>query len=505
MDVSARIGTVLGLDEHRPAAYFEGSWDTWGQVRRRVERLDHLLSTAGLGAGQPVGLVTRNRPGHLCAIQALLSTRRCVVPISSIATDELVADDVARLGVPAVIAAPGDWSRAGLVDRCQALGVLGIEISGDARLVPGLEVARLRAEPLDGVAVLMPTSGTTGPPKRIRYTYDQINGALDRVARYSAATSRSLAGPPELRSGVLLSHLTLAHVGGFWAVVQGSAEGRPIALLERFEPHAWADLVAEHRVKTSALPPAMLRMVLDADVDPAKLRSLAAVGCGTAPLDPGTADKFTDRYGIPVLTAYGATEFPGGTVGWTLENYRQHWTRKRGSAGRARPGIGVRIVDPETGAVLPPGEEGILAIRSPQAATRTPDGWVRTNDLGRLDADGFLWLVGRADDAINRGGFKIVPQVVEAVLADHPAVTDAGVVGLPDDRLGEVPVAAVTVRAPVAEEELRAWVRKHLASYQVPAEIRVVEELPRTASLKVAKAELRKLLGQRAASDVSSL
>jgi acyl-coenzyme A synthetase/AMP-(fatty) acid ligase len=302
-----------------------------------------------------------------------------------------------------------------------------------------------------------------------------------------------LGGAPALRDGVVIATLALAHISGLWAVIQAAAEGRPLALLDRFDPDAWAGLVEEHQAKTSSLPPATVRMVMDADIDPARLRSLVSVGCGTAPLDPQLADEFTQRYGIPVLVSYGATEFPGGTVGWTLADHREFWNDKKGSAGRPRPGIEIRIVDAETGDPLPPDHDGILSVKSPQATTETVDGWARTNDIGHIDADGFLWLVGRADDAINRGGFKIVPQVVEAVLRDHPAVSDAAVVGVADQRLGQLPVAAVTLSAPVEPDELLDWVRRHLASYQVPAQIRIVETLPRTPSLKVSKDEIRRM------------
>jgi long-chain acyl-CoA synthetase len=266
-------------------------------------------------------------------------------------------------------------------------------------------------------------------------------------------------------------------------------------LLDRFEPRQWAALVEEHQAKLSPLPPAAMRMVMDADVPAGQLQSLVSVACGTAPLDPSLADAFTARYGVPVLTAYGATEFPGGLVGWSLEDYRQHWAHKRGSAGRARPGIQIRIVDPETNDVLSVGSEGLVSVSSPQATATSADGWIRTTDIGRMDADGFVWILGRADDAIIRGGFKVLPQVVEAALRDHPAVREAGVIGLPDERLGQVPVAAVVTDGSVQPEELIAWLRERLASYAVPVEIRVVNELPHTTSMKVAKAELRAWFG----------
>lgn len=119
---------------------------------------------------------------------------------------------------------------------------------------------------------------------------------------------------------------------------------------------------------------------------------------------------------------------------------------------------------------------------------------MRTTDLGRLDHDGFLWITGRADGAINRGGFKVLPETVESVLLRHPAVRAAGVVGVPDPRLGQVPVAGVEVGTPVTEEELREWLRERLLTYQVPARVVIVDSLPRTPSMKVSKPQLLGLL-----------
>jgi acyl-coenzyme A synthetase/AMP-(fatty) acid ligase len=235
------------------------------------------------------------------------------------------------------------------------------------------------------------------------------------------------------------------------------------------------------------LPPAALVMLLEAEVEPAKLAGLRAILCGTAPLSPEVEDRFTQRYGVAVLTTYGATEFPGGLVGWTLDDKLRVGADKRGSTGRARPGVEVRVVDAETGAPLPPDSEGAIEARTPQTVARGIDGWVRTTDVGRLDADGFLWVTGRADGAINRGGFKIMPEVVEAALAEHPAVRAAGVVGMPDQRLGQVPVAAVEASGPVTADELSGWLRERLLAYQVPARIEIVGELPRTPSMKVSR------------------
>jgi acyl-coenzyme A synthetase/AMP-(fatty) acid ligase len=270
-----------------------------------------------------------------------------------------------------------------------------------------------------------------------------------------------------------------------------------MALLERFRVEAWLDLVKRHRPKTASLVPAALRMVLDADLSPDDLSSLKSIVSATAPLPPETAVAFEEKYGVPVLISYGATEFAGGVAGWNLTDHRQWAPTKRGSVGRAHPGCELRVVNPEDGSVLPPGQQGLLEAKSLQLGLDS--GWTRTTDLAVIDEDGFLWIKGRADNVIIRGGFKVIPGQVATVLETHPSVREASVVGLADERLGQVPVAAVELEdgAPAVDgDELRAFARDHLTNYQVPKEIRVVERLPRTPSLKVSEGEVRALFEQ---------
>jgi acyl-coenzyme A synthetase/AMP-(fatty) acid ligase len=277
-------------------------------------------------------------------------------------------------------------------------------------------------------------------------------------------------------------------MSGLFRTLQNVCEGRRIALLERFRVDAWLDLVKRHRPRTVALVPAALQMVLEANVERAGLESIQVVTSGSAKLDPEVQLAFERRYGIPVLPSYGATEFAGGVAGWTLPLHVEWGERKRGSVGRPQPGRELRVVDRETGQPVASDTPGLLEIRS--------DGeWVRTTDLARIDSDGFLWILGRADDAIVRGGFKIMPAEVARVLASHPAVREASVVGIPDSRLGHVPAAAVELRsgASVSCEDLLSFARQHLAAYQMPAQVRVVDALPRTPSLKVSQPEVRAL------------
>src|SRR6185312_9810542 len=246
-----------------------------------------------------------------------------------------------------------------------------------------------------------------------------------------------------------------------------------------------------------------LRAVLDSDITRAELSSVRAVNAGTSPVEPALVDAFYEKFGIAVLIVYGATEFSGAVAGWTLRDFRAHWADKKGSVGKPFPGVRLQVVD-DKGNVLPAGETGRLQVASVTAGG-SADRWVTTSDLAHLDGDGYLYIDGRADDVIMRGGFKVAPDTVVRALRSHAAVHDAAVAGLADERLGQIPVAAVELRpaAAVTPEALLAHCRSSLTPYEVPAEVHVVDELPRGAALKVDRRRLTELLEElRATSSV---
>jgi acyl-coenzyme A synthetase/AMP-(fatty) acid ligase len=339
----------------------------------------------------------------------------------------------------------------------------------------------------------MLTSGTTGEPKRVDLSYEMLARSLAGAKHYE---SKRGAGS-KLRSGVAVIHSPLVHVAGLFRVLQCVMDGRAFALLERFTVEGWVDAVRRHRPATASLVPAALRMVLESDVERADLASLRSVISGTAPLSAADADAFTARFGIPVLASYGATEFGGGVAGWNLADHQQFWAAKRGSVGRAHPGCALRVVDPASGSVLGADAEGLLEVKAAQLGAG--GAWVRTTDLARIDADGFVWILGRADQVIIRGGFKVRPDAVRDALERHPGVRGAAVVSRADARLGAVPVAAVELRrgqAPLSPHDLIEHASATLSRYELPAEIRFVDELPRTASEKVDLAAVTALFAE---------
>jgi long-chain acyl-CoA synthetase len=462
-----RIVDVLDLQPEAPAIEYDGKWLSWGQIAEMARRIQSL-DVAELG----VGILLRNSPAHVAAFLGVLMGGGTVVVINPSRGDERIRADIESLNLPLVIGTPDDLSTLVTPTACTTTVAISDVTNlpqvnaGDG---PAPESGRA------GVAVRMLTSGTTGPPKRIDLTYDML--ARSVIGRDFDA----LPQPTELRSGVAIVNAPLVHIGGVFRVLQCVCEARAFALLDRFELDQWADAVRRHRPKAVSLVPAALRTVLHSDLTRDDLQSIRAVTSGTAPLSAEDADAFTEKFGIPVLTSYAATEFGGGVAGWTLADYQRYWHVKRGSVGRASLGAQLRVVDDE-GTPLAAGQPGLLEVKPGQLGPGAD--WMRTTDMARIDADGFLWILGRADQAIIRGGFKVMPDDVRSALESHPFVQGAAVVGRHDDRLGETPVAMVELREPIKVATLLEYLRTRLARYEIPTDVAIVEQIPRTPSGK---------------------
>lgn len=466
--LSRRIAHVLDLQPEAPAVEYAGNWHSWAQLGETARRI------ASLTAGKRVGILLRNRPAQVAALLGVLLGGGCVVVINPSRGDDRTRADIAALRLPVIIGEPDDLAQ--LVTPTPDMTVLSIsDVTGQPQVVEASESSADASRP--GVAVWMLTSGTTGPPKRVDLSYDMLAHSV------IGPDPGQAPAPTELRRGVAIVNSPLVHIGGVFRVLQCIADARSFVLLDRFELDRWADAVRNYRPRAVSLVPAALRMVLHSDLTRDDLASIRAVTSGTAPLSADDADAFTEKYGIPVLTSYAATEFGGGVAGWTLADYQQYWQTKRGSVGRASLGAQLRVVD-DDGAALAPDQAGLLEVKPGQLGPSTE--WMRTTDLARIDADGFLWILGRADQAIIRGGFKVMPDDVRTALESHPAVKGAAVVGRPDDRLGETPVAMVELRDDAVADAgaLVDFLRTRLARYEIPTDITIVDAIPRTPSGK---------------------
>lgn len=473
---------------HR-AIEFAGHWWTWADVGA----VRAALLTAGLGDlpdGAPVGVIVRQRPACLAALLAILAEGRGVVVVSPLQGDQALAADVARLGVGLLVADADDWQRPGVLQAVAAAGAVGVAVSGGLpavvqRIVEPVGSVPTTASLASEAAITVLTSGTTGPAKRLPVSW---------------STFVQLGGGPGSREprtgGAIILSLPLVTLGGLLSITRLVFGGRPLAMLERFEVWAWAALVREHRPVTIGAPPPAIPMILEAGIPPEWFEGVTAFVTASAPVDPAVAAEFEARYGIPVLQGYGATEFLGAVTGWTSELSQRFGAAKVGSVGRVLPGVRLRVVDAETGAEVEPGVEGIVEVDPPQRAEGLVAGWLRTSDRGLLDRDGFLWILGRVDEVIIRGGFKVDLGLVESALREHPAVTDACAVGMPDARLGQVPGAVVVLDpgAVASADDLLAWLRDRLPPYAVPAVVKVVAAVPSTSTMKRHRAEVLRLL-----------
>ena len=470
-------------DPNKDTAEFHGRRWTTGEMAAHVDSLDAILQSCGVPTTASVGLIARNRIGNAIAASGLFANGRSVSMVySQQAASKLVAE-VARLNLAVVIAHGEDWT-----DELEAhcAGRVQIAVSDDPDELPRLRSApdHLLAMPrsFDEQTVEILTSGTTGPPKLIPFRLESLMRFVD-----SATLGGTVKPPPST-----LVYFPLGGLGGLMHLILSLATGAFFELQERFDVDAWAAAVRRHGIESLAVSPAMVRMILERNVPREALASLKAVYGGSGELEDDVLRRFEEVYGVPLYWGYGATEFGGSLVSWTESLRQEFGHRKTGSAGRVLPGLKARITDPETGRVLGVSEKGRLKAHVPLMSAD----WIGTNDLASIDEDGFVYIHGRMDGAINRGGFKIHPETIVAALRAHPAVRDAAAFGVKDIRLGQVPLAAIEladgVDAPTADA-LMSFLREMLPPQSLPVRIEVLPALPRTQSLKVDLSRLHDL------------
>lgn len=344
------------------------------------------------------------------------------------------------------------------------------------------------------------TSGTSGAPKPVLHTHSGYLELLDRVIGPLRAGGSGSAASRERTPSPNLVPVPLALNAGIYNVLFGLRVGAEIVLLGRFDTATFATLVARFAIRSTVLPPAAMAMLTD-DPSVTSLEPLRYVRSITAPLSPLQATRFAERFDVTVLNGYGQAEI-GEVIGWTAADARAH-PGKLGAVGRPHPGVDVKVLT-DDGRQCDPDEVGELLVRPPRRAEGYADGgdlgervdaegFVRTGDLARIDRDGFVWIEGRLGEAINRGGSKVFPNQVEEVLTLAAGVREAAVVGVPDDRLGEVPVAFLVLDPDTPgpdDESLVAVCRSHLAPFKVPVAFHRVASLPRNEVGKVLRRAL---------------
>jgi acyl-CoA synthetase (AMP-forming)/AMP-acid ligase II len=477
----------------------ERSW-TRGEVRDRAEDVAAVLTAAGVETGAAVGVMLGNGVDVIATLFGVWRAGGVYVPLNPRLTDDEVAHVLDSVE-PVVVVTTRDRA-----DRF-ALPVVVADESLTTR--NGTGATDRRHDP--DVALIQFTSGTTGRPKPVLLLHSGVLTLLDGVisklrggAEPSASTDATGGDAPPKPPMPNLIPVSLSLWAGLYNVLFALRVGASVIILDGFDTTQFVTAVRRFGLRSTVLPPAAMTMLADDDAidDLAPLRFVRSI---TAPLSPLQARRFKDKFGIAVLNSYGQTEIGGEIVGWNAADSREHGDDKLGSVGRPHAGVTVRAVDDE-GNDVGPDDAGELWVMTPAlsggyadggdlADRLSPDGWFRTGDVGRVDADGFVWIEGRVSSMINRGGLKVHPGEVEEVLRLHPTVADVAVVGAPDDRLGEVPWAFVVLApgATLDPDALVALSREHLAPYKVPVRVEAIDALPRN---EVGKVLARDLVGR---------
>lgn len=511
MNIAELLTIPASMCPDQELVWSEGQASTYAEVQERVARTAGALRGLGVGPGDRVAALQTNTPAMLDALYATATLGAVFVPLNYRArADEL--SHLLSVAAPRVLLVGDRY-----VDAVKPLVEAGetvppqVTIESPHRGFPHLADLAATAESLEPedaedevLAVLLFTSGTAAAAKAVMLGHGQLTSFVFNTTEPADGEDH----------GAVLLSAPLYHVAGLTAALTATFGGRRIVLLRQFEAGPWLELAQSQRVTHAFLVPTMLKRVLDhpsfASTD---LSSLQVLSYGAAPMPLPVIRRAIESFppSVQFINAFGQTETTSTVTMLGPEDHRLEGSpeevarklRRLGSIGRPLPDVEVRILDTE-GTECPTGEIGEIAIRTERMmrgylgredATRATidQGWLRTRDLGWIDEDGYVFLAGRTSDMIIRGGENIAPDEVEAVLALHPGIEEAGVFGVPDEEWGER-VAAVVVPRPDATltpEELAAFCRQHLASFKTPEVIVLAESLPRNPLGKLLRRELR--------------
>jgi acyl-CoA synthetase (AMP-forming)/AMP-acid ligase II len=509
-----RVFTIL--DEERV------TYDAW---MRATATLAAELARLGIKSGDRVALAMRNLPEWPVAFFAVTALGAIIVPLNAWWTGDELQYGLAHSGCKAVICDGQRWARIAphlpalpelehaLVSR--AAGAL----TGPARALedvigttyawsdlPDSDLPQVPIAP-DDDATIFYTSGTTGKPKGALGTHRNLltNILSGAYAGLRSVLRRGDEPPAAVPPKVALTVIPLFHVTACSAGLMGTvAAGNTTIFMHRWDTIKAFEIIEREKVNvTGGVPTIAWQLIEHPDRHRYDLSSIEAIAYGGAPSAPELVRKIHSEFGALPGNGWGMTETMATVTSHSSEDY----LNRPDSCGPAVPVSDLRIMNPDCTAELPVGEVGELWARGPQivkgywndpqsTAETFIDGWVRTGDLARLDEEGFCYIVDRAKDIIIRGGENIYSTEVENVLYDHPAVTDAALVGIPDRILGEQPAAVVHLApgSSASEGELQDWVRARMAGFKVPVRILFsAETLPRNANGKILKKEIRAL------------
>jgi acyl-CoA synthetase (AMP-forming)/AMP-acid ligase II len=487
---------------------------TYGELRTQVLAVTEQLVAAGIGRADRVGIALPNGLPMVVGFLAAASAATAA-PLNPSYKEDEFRFYLRDTGAKALILPP-----VGSLEARRAAGD-GVRIftiatdSGDARKVAinldeARESARGRADVPDAttrtrsveddVALVLHTSGSTGRPKRVPLSHANLTISAANIVRCYALTPQDVS----------MCVMPLFHVHGLVASTLATFKsGGTVIVPAKFNPLSFWRIARDHGMTWYSAVPTLHQLLLARAADPTSGRrvpgteKLRFIRSCSAALPPSVMQALENAFGAPVLEAYGMTE----AAHQMTSNPLPPLPRKPGSVGLGTT-VRVSIMDAH-GRHCGPGERGEVVVQGPNVicgyennqeanAASFVDGWFRTGDRGYLDADGYLHLVARIKELINRGGEKISPREIDEVLLAHPAVAEAVSFGVPHGTWGEEVAAAVVVREPLSESELIDYCRSHLAEFKRPKQIFITDAIPRTATGKVQRGAVARVYAKKA-------
>jgi long-chain acyl-CoA synthetase len=459
---------------------------TYAELASAAGQIATLLRDEGVAAGDRVAVMLPNVAAFPVVAYGVLAAGAVLVPMNPLLKGREVEHYLGDSGASLIFAWEPSAGEAAKGAAATGARVITIADADAAAVRSGVEPATEWADKDDGDdAVILYTSGTTGTPKGAQLTH----GGMRRNAEI---TARTLIGTAP--GDVVMGCLPLFHVFGLTCGLNAAlGSGACLTLLPRFDAAAALRMIARDRVTVFEGVPTMYSALLHhpdrADADMSSLRVCVS---GGAAMPVEVLRAFEAEFGCMILEGYGLSE----TSPVASFNHPDR-ERKPGSIGTPVEGVQMRVVD-ASGDDVPDGEVGEIAIRGhnvmrgywgqPEAtAEAIPDGWFRTGDLAKVDADGYFFIVDRKKEMIIRGGYNVYPREIEEALYEHPAVAEVAVVGIPDDSLGEEVGAAVALKAGHAAtpDELREFAKERVAAYKYPRVVWLVDELPKGPTGKI--------------------
>jgi long-chain acyl-CoA synthetase len=491
MNLAESLARTAAAHPDRVAIRLGEDTVTYAELDDASARVAGLLAARNIGPGDPVAIMLPNVPQFADVYYGVLRAGGVVVPMNPLLKAREVAYYLGDSGASVIFASPAAAAEVEIGAKEADAEAIVVDPATFGNLLATAEPAPAVVDRAgDDTAVLLYTSGTTGRPKGAELTHDNL-------IRNAEAMAEELIqlGPDD----VIFGGLPLFHSFGQTCTLNTAvAVGATLAVLPRFDPAQALRILADHHVTVFAGVPTMYSALLHvADRADYDLSALRVSVSGGAAMPVEVLRQFEDAFGCIVLEGYGLSETS------PVASFNHPDARKAGSIGTPINGVEMRVVDAD-GAELSRGDTGEIAIRGhnimksywnkPEATAEAidADGWFRTGDIGRVDEDGYYYIVDRKKDLIIRGGYNVYPREIEEVLYENPAVAEAAVIGMPHAELGEEVGAAVVLKPgmSVTADELRAFVKAQVAAYKYPRRVWFVDALPKGPTGKILKREI---------------